>query len=70
MTTQSRFDKNGKRLTDTGRGCGCRLCEDAGAPRYERRDNVTRAGGSWTSLRRTLVRMIHGPAQPRNTQTA
>ena len=29
-----------RRLPDTGRGCGCRLCEATNAPRYERRANT------------------------------
>ena len=70
MAAQSRYDKNGRQLPDTGRGCGCRLCEDAGAPRYERRGNITRAGGSWSAVRRTLLRMVHSVAPPRGTQTA
>ncbi len=37
MTQQARYDKRGRRLPDTGRGCGCRQCEVANAPRYERR---------------------------------
>lgn len=35
--TGARYDKHGRRLPETGRGCGCRLCEESNAPRYERR---------------------------------
>lgn len=50
---QARFDKRGRKLPDTGHGCGCQLCADAGAPRYERR-RAERAS-SWTPLRRHLA---------------
>jgi len=53
---QARFDKQGRRLPDTGRGCGCQQCADADAPRYERRldpERFTR----WSSLRRGLMRL-------------
>ena len=56
---QARFDKVGRRLPDTGRGCGCNLCAEAGAPRYERRTQpAARAAGAWTPLQRRLVRMV------------
>jgi len=54
---QARFDKNGRRLPDTGRGCGCELCAESNAPRYERR-HAARTSGRWNSLRRGLARMI------------
>jgi hypothetical protein len=55
---QARFDKQGNQLPDTGRGCGCKICEESGAPRYERRSMATRAGGQWSDLRRTLSRLV------------
>ena len=55
---QVRYDKSGKQLPDTGHGCGCSLCADAGAPRYERRKEAeARSGGVWSALRRELFRM-------------
>ena len=59
---QARFDKQGRQLPDTGHGCGCRLCADANAPRYERRRDPAREGGQWGSLQRRLVRFVHGLA--------
>jgi hypothetical protein len=58
----ARFDKHGRRLPDTGRGCGCRLCEQANAPRYERRSEPEREGdaGEWNPLQRSLVRLVRG----------
>jgi hypothetical protein len=56
---QARFDKAGKRLPDTGHGCGCQLCADSHAPRYERRRNPDeRVPREWGRLRRNLVRAI------------
>jgi len=54
---QARFDKAGRRLPDTGRGCGCQLCADAEAPRYERRRDPER-GSRWSSMRRGVVRLV------------
>ncbi len=57
----ARFDKYGRRLPDTGHGCGCRQCEAAQAPRYERREG--RRGdedASWSPLHRSLVRLVRG----------
>ena len=57
--THARFDKHGRRLPDTGRGCGCRLCEQANAPRYERRSDPARNDtGTWHPLQRSLVRLV------------
>jgi hypothetical protein len=56
---QARFDKQGRRLPDTGHGCGCRLCAEANAPRYERRSGPERSG-EWGSLQRWLMRLVHG----------
>jgi hypothetical protein len=50
----ARFDKEGNRLPDTGHGCGCQLCAEAGAPRYERRSSAGRAM-IWSPLRRRLT---------------
>lgn len=62
MTTpQRRYDKNGKELPDSGHGCGCGLCQDSGAPRYERRvEPSARSGGTWSALHRVLFRWIRG----------
>src|SRR5260370_40392032 len=40
QVAHARFDKFGKRLPDTGRGCGCQLCAVSNAPRYERRKTL------------------------------
>ncbi len=66
MATQIRYDKAGKQLPDTGRGCGCQLCETTGAPRYERRADNPRGGGRWSGARRSVVRLIRtlGPPEP------
>jgi len=55
---QARFDKEGRRLPDTGHGCGCQICADANAPRYERRLQTRAAERPWTSARRRLVRLF------------
>jgi hypothetical protein len=62
VTRQTRYDKHGRRLPDTGRGCGCRLCEVAKAPRYERRSEPAGrdAAGAWHPLQRSLVRLVRG----------
>jgi len=54
---QARFDKQGRRLPDTGRGCGCQQCADADAPRYERRMDPERAT-RWSALRRAVARVV------------
>jgi len=54
---QARFDKAGRRLPDTGRGCGCQLCADAEAPRYERRRDPVR-DSRWSSTRRGVARLV------------
>jgi len=64
---QARFDKRGKRLPDTGHGCGCTLCAASNAPRYERRQEMREdEEGGWSPLRRGLVRLIRnlGSARP------
>ena len=55
---QARFDKFGRRLPDTGHGCGCTLCAASNAPRYERRSEQRGDMGHWTPLRRRLVRFL------------
>ncbi len=57
---QARFDKQGRRLPDTGRGCGCRLCADSNAPRYERRLDPQREALPWSPLRRRTVLLVRG----------
>jgi len=54
---QARFDKYGRRLADTGRGCGCSLCADSSAARYERRGDG-RAAGLWSPLRRSMTLLL------------
>lgn len=62
-TERARFDKRGRRLPDTGHGCGCRLCEEANAPRYERRSDPGASSGGggdrrvWHPLARSLARL-------------
>ena len=56
---QARFDKQGNQLPDTGRGCGCQLCADSDAPRYERRRAAQRTARRWNPMRRLLHRMVH-----------
>jgi hypothetical protein len=65
--TQARFDKHGRRLPDTGHGCGCTQCAAANAPRYERREEQRLRSTEWTLLRRRLVRAIRslGLQRPR-----
>jgi len=54
---QARFDKRGRRLPDTGHGCGCKLCAESNAPRYERRHSSERSA-AWSPLRRRLARVV------------
>ena len=67
---QARFDKQGRRLPDTGRGCGCQMCAESDAPRYERRAEAARNGGEWSRLRRGLVRLVRSVASSGRPQTA
>lgn len=62
---QARFDKHGRRLPDTGHGCGCRLCAEANAPRYERRRSGRRAAGLWSPLRRRLTTLLRSATATR-----
>jgi len=55
---QARFDKQGRRLPDTGHGCGCRLCAETNAPRYERRHADPERSGDWGRLQRWAVRLV------------
>lgn len=67
---QARFDKVGRRLPDTGRGCGCDLCAATGAPRYERRSDPARGGGEWSPFQRRLLRWMRSLAPGRRSQAA
>ena len=58
LMAHARFDKQGNQLPDTGHGCGCKICEESHAARYERRSDSSRAGGQWSELRRTLTRLV------------
>ena len=64
---QARFDKHGRRLLDTGHGCGCTLCAASNAPRYERRhqprDNADAVGHS---LRRRWFVFVGQPGSARS----
>ena len=70
VTAQARYDKSGNQLPDTGRGCGCALCADSGAPRYERRQDATRSRAAWSEARRDLFRAIRGLIAPRRSEMA
>lgn len=59
MAIHARFDKHGRRLPDSGRGCGCRQCAEAHAAPYERR-RVERSAGTWGPWRRRLVMAARG----------
>jgi len=59
---QARFDKAGRRLPDSGHGCGCQLCADSNAPRYERREEPGREPRIWSPLRRRVIRMFSNTA--------
>ena len=52
----ARFDKEGRPLPDTGRGCGCSLCAQANAARYERRREPRRE--LWSQMRRSLATQV------------
>lgn len=55
----TRLDKHGRQLPDTGHGCGCKLCAQTNAPRYERRSEPhDTARGLWSPLRRRLMRFV------------
>ena len=60
----ARFDKHGRRLPDTGHGCGCKLCADSNAPRHERRSDG-RPAGLWSPLRRRLILWLRAVGVPR-----
>ncbi|TMC91926.1 MAG: hypothetical protein E6J12_04060 [Chloroflexi bacterium] len=63
----ARFDKLGRRLPDTGHGCGCSLCAESNAPRYERRVDAMREGGEWGSLQRRIARFVRSFSSGRPT---
>ncbi len=67
----ARFDKQGNRLPVTGHGCGCKLCAESNAPRYERRaeDGFRSDATVWSPLRRRLVRLVRS-VRPRRPQAA
>ncbi|HKR99540.1 MAG TPA: hypothetical protein VJU79_08505 [Candidatus Dormibacteraeota bacterium] len=52
---RARFDKEGRPLPETGRGCGCQQCADANEPRYERREQPARSMLWHPLVRRMLV---------------
>jgi hypothetical protein len=54
MAIYARFDKQGRRLPDSGRGCGCQQCAESHAARYERRRGQRRIG-TWGPWRRRLL---------------
>jgi len=58
MPMSVRFDKDGRRLADTGHGCGCRQCAEADAPRYERRSRPAVHRPPWGDLRRRLMAIL------------
>ncbi len=60
---QARFDKQGKKLPDTGHGCGCQLCAHANAARYERRRSER--ASAWSPLRRRLALALRSLATNR-----
>ncbi|HEX9098109.1 MAG TPA: hypothetical protein VF956_01325 [Candidatus Dormibacteraeota bacterium] len=53
---QARYDKQGRRLPDSGHGCGCELCAELGAARYERRRSERST--AWSPVRRRLARIV------------
>jgi hypothetical protein len=67
---QARFDKLGRRLPDTGHGCGCKLCAEKNAPRYERRHQDPRPRGAWNSLHRRAFQLIKNVLSPTRRQLA
>jgi hypothetical protein len=66
---KARFDKQGNKLPDTGRGCGCQLCADAGAPRYERRSPADRPS-IWSPLRRRVALALARVMSPDRSEVA
>jgi hypothetical protein len=67
---KARFDKLGRRLPDTGHGCGCKLCAEQNAPRYERRHQAPRSGGEWTTLHRSVVHFLQTVLKPTDRELA
>ncbi|HXN90749.1 MAG TPA: hypothetical protein VN906_04625 [Candidatus Sulfotelmatobacter sp.] len=67
----ARFDKQGNRLPVTGHGCGCKLCAESNAPRYERRTEGLRSeAAAWNPQRRRLVRLVRSLRLLRRPQAA
>jgi hypothetical protein len=65
---QARFDKHGRRLPDSGHGCGCELCAELGAPRYERRRSERST--AWSPVRRRLARWVRALTPNRLSEAA
>ncbi len=65
---QARYDKQGRQIPDTGRGCGCELCAASGAPRYERRRSVHNT--VWNPVRRRLARWVRTLTLNRRSEAA
>ncbi|HYR53433.1 MAG TPA: hypothetical protein VEQ13_00800 [Methylomirabilota bacterium] len=65
---QARYDKQGKRLPDTGHGCGCDLCAASGAARYERRSSERST--TWSPVRRRLARWVRAVTFSRRSAAA
>lgn len=57
MAIHARFDKQGRQLAVTGRGCGCQQCAESNAARYERRQGE-RAAGTWAPWQRHLLKAL------------
>jgi hypothetical protein len=64
MAIHARFDKQGRQLPVSGRGCGCQQCAEFQAARYERRRPEHRVG-TWGPWRRRLLTAMRGLAQRR-----
>jgi hypothetical protein len=67
---KARFDKLGRRLPDTGHGCGCKLCAEQNAPRYERRYESPRPGSEWNALHRRLAQFVQTVLNPTGRELA
>jgi hypothetical protein len=57
MAIHARFDKQGRQLAVTGRGCGCQQCAESNAARYERRQGK-RGVGTWEPWQRRLLMTV------------
>ena len=67
---QARYDKLGRRLPDTGHGCGCKLCAETNAPRYERREHEPRPSGTWNPLHRRTIQLVKSLLNPTSRELA